>query len=118
MRRHLAGSQNKLLILYCACTHEEDAGDVAMQLIHKFQYKDIRLLEGGWTEWLKLGYPIEKQGEMKVFFGSLQWWSRMNPDIVLPLPGQACFQSLAIAGYWKFKKEGSDHSLDRESLPG
>jgi sulfur-carrier protein adenylyltransferase/sulfurtransferase len=52
--------QNKPLILYCACTHEEDAGDVAMQLIQKFGFKDVKLLRGGWTEWQKLGYPIEK----------------------------------------------------------
>jgi len=52
--------RNRLLVLYCACTHEEDAGDVAMQLMKKFGYKTIKLLQGGWMEWEKVGYPIEK----------------------------------------------------------
>lgn len=54
--------RDKLLILYCACAHEEDATDVANQLIEKFEYeyKNIKLLEGGWIQWVKLGYPSEK----------------------------------------------------------
>jgi len=52
--------RNKVLILYCACEHEEDATDVANQLIKKFGYKEIKLLAGGWIQWVKLGYPTEK----------------------------------------------------------
>lgn len=52
--------KDKLLVLYCACTHEEDAGDVAMQLITKYGYKNILLLQGGWLRWMELGYPVEK----------------------------------------------------------
>jgi rhodanese-related sulfurtransferase len=51
---------NKLLILYCACTHEEDALDMATQL-YEFGYMNIKLLEGGWLKWVELGYPIEKK---------------------------------------------------------
>ena len=54
-------SRDKLLILYCACAHEEDSADVANQLIKKFGYKNIKLLEGGWVQWVKLGYPIGKK---------------------------------------------------------
>ena len=53
--------RDKVLILYCACSHEEDSGEVADQLIKKFGYKDIKLLEGGWLRWVELGYPIEKK---------------------------------------------------------
>lgn len=53
--------RNKMLILYCACGHEEDSTDVANQLINEFEYKSIKLLEGGWLRWLELGYPIEKK---------------------------------------------------------
>ncbi|MBC7223632.1 MAG: rhodanese-like domain-containing protein [Anaerolineae bacterium] len=53
--------KDKLLVLYCACTHEEDAGDVAMQLITKYGYKNILLLQGGWLRWMELGYPVEKE---------------------------------------------------------
>lgn len=52
--------RNKMLVLYCACTHEEDATDVANQLIEKFGYQNIKLIEGGWLQWFKLGYPVEK----------------------------------------------------------
>jgi rhodanese-related sulfurtransferase len=52
--------KDKLLVLYCACTHEEDASDVAMQLITKFDYTKIMLLDGGWMKWVELGYPQEK----------------------------------------------------------
>jgi rhodanese-related sulfurtransferase len=52
--------RDKLLILYCACQHEEDATDVANKLMENFGYKKIKLLEGGWLKWVKLGYPVEK----------------------------------------------------------
>lgn len=54
--------KDKLLVMYCACAHEEDTGDVAMQLITNFGYKKIALLEGGWNRWMELGYPTEKGG--------------------------------------------------------
>ena len=52
--------RDKALILYCACTHEEDSTDMANQLVKEFGYKDIKLLAGGWIQWVKLGYPAEK----------------------------------------------------------
>jgi rhodanese-related sulfurtransferase len=52
--------RNKLLVLYCACTHEEDSTDVANQL-RIFGYNNIKVLEGGWLRWQELGYPIEKK---------------------------------------------------------
>jgi rhodanese-related sulfurtransferase len=51
--------RNILLILYCACSHEEDSTDVASQLM-EFGYNNIKILEGGWLRWVELGYPIEK----------------------------------------------------------
>ena len=54
--------KDKLLILYCACAHEEDASDVAMQMIERFGYEKIMLLEGGWLRWVELGYEVEKGG--------------------------------------------------------
>ena len=52
--------RNKLLVLYCACSHEEDSSDVAEQLIKKFGYRQVKVLEGGWLRWKELGYPIVK----------------------------------------------------------
>jgi len=52
--------KDKTLILYCDCSHEEDSLDVATQLTEKWGYTNIKVLEGGWSNWLKLGYPMEK----------------------------------------------------------
>ncbi len=72
--------RDKMLILYCDCAHAEDtsnvtiplankeescapgddSNDVAQQLMDKFGYTNIRVLEGGWSKWQQLGYPIDK----------------------------------------------------------
>ena len=52
--------REKTLILYCDCGQEEDSLDVATQLKYKFGYEKVKVLEGGWTAWQKLGYPVEK----------------------------------------------------------
>ena len=52
--------RDKTLILYCDCPHEEDSQDVANQLNEKWGYGNIKLLERGWSNWLKMGYPTEK----------------------------------------------------------
>jgi rhodanese-related sulfurtransferase len=70
--------RDKMLILYCdcaapealdltnplgsksdSCPAEDDASDVADQLMRKFGYTNIRVLEGGWSRWQQLGYPVE-----------------------------------------------------------
>jgi rhodanese-related sulfurtransferase len=53
--------KDKTLVLYCDCAHEEDSTDVAGQLKEKWQYSNVKLLEGGWGTWNKLGYPSEKK---------------------------------------------------------
>jgi len=72
--------KNKLLVLYCdcatggnstdifeqltgksgSCSSDDDSTDLAGQLMRKFGYKNIKILEGGWSRWKQLGYPIEK----------------------------------------------------------
>ena len=52
--------KNKLLVLYCDCGHEEDSISVGTQLMNKWGYSNIKILEGGWSGWMKLGYPTEK----------------------------------------------------------
>jgi rhodanese-related sulfurtransferase len=53
--------RDKMLILYCDCAHEEDSIDTATQLIEKFGYKNVKLLEGGWSRWQQLGCPVDKK---------------------------------------------------------
>ena len=77
--------RDRLLILYCDCGHAEDSPnltipltnkqescapdddstDVAQQLMDKFGYKNIKVLEGGWSKWQQLGYPIDKGVNVK-----------------------------------------------------
>lgn len=52
--------KNKDLILYCACTHDEDSTDLANQLVTRFGYTRVKLLEGGWLKWVELNYPQAK----------------------------------------------------------
>jgi 3-mercaptopyruvate sulfurtransferase SseA len=73
--------RDKMLILYCDCAHAEDSigvsdplssksdscsadddsTDVAEQLTGKFGYRNIKILEGGWSKWQQLGYPVDKR---------------------------------------------------------
>lgn len=53
--------RNKTLILYCDCANEEDSADVGEQLIKRFEYTNVKVLEGGWTKWLEAGYPVDKK---------------------------------------------------------
>lgn len=55
--------QDRILVLYCDCTHEEDSTDLAKQLLRKWEYVYVRVLKGGWSQWQKLGYPIEKSSD-------------------------------------------------------
>jgi len=52
--------KDKILIIYCDCAHEEDSIDTAAQLKEKWDYTNVKVLQGGWTKWMTLGYPIEK----------------------------------------------------------
>jgi rhodanese-related sulfurtransferase len=52
--------KDKMLVLYCDCAHEEDSIDTATQLMEKWDYTNIKLLQGGWSGWMNLGYPVEK----------------------------------------------------------
>jgi len=61
LKSHRNLPKDKTLILYCDCAHEEDSADVARQLKDKWGYTNIKLLEGGWSNWQKLGYPIDKK---------------------------------------------------------
>jgi len=47
--------RDKTLVLYCACNDHEDSADMAQKL-SLVGYLDVKVLEGGWFEWLDLGY--------------------------------------------------------------
>ena len=47
--------RDKTLVIYCACNDHEDSVDMARKL-GLVGYLDVKVLEGGWFEWLDLGY--------------------------------------------------------------
>ena len=49
----------KLLIIYCGCAGEEASKSVARQLISDWGFRQVKVLDGGFHRWLKLGYPTE-----------------------------------------------------------
>ena len=49
----------KLLIIYCGCAGEEASKRVAQQLMSDWGFKQVKVLDGGFNRWLKLGYPTE-----------------------------------------------------------
>ncbi|MBP1698368.1 MAG: Cytochrome c family protein [Deltaproteobacteria bacterium] len=51
--------RTKLLIIYCGCAGEEASKSVARQLVSDWGFKKIKVLDGGFSRWLKLGYPTE-----------------------------------------------------------
>ncbi len=51
--------RTKLLILYCGCAGEEASKNVARQLMSDWGFKQIKVLDGGFSRWLRLGYPTE-----------------------------------------------------------
>jgi rhodanese-related sulfurtransferase len=53
--------RDKMLIFYCDCAHEEDSTSVATQMKQKFGFSNVRTLQGGWSGWQKLGYPVDKK---------------------------------------------------------
>jgi len=57
--------REKTLVLYCACNNEEDSTDMARQL-SLIGYRKVKVLKGGWFEWLKLKYKtVSKEDEQK-----------------------------------------------------
>ena len=52
-------SRTKLLVLYCGCAGEEASKNLAQQLMENWGFKQIKVLDGGFSRWLRLGYPTE-----------------------------------------------------------
>ena len=50
--------RNKTLIMYCPCG-PDDADSIAMaKQLRIFGYFRVKILHGGWFEWLDKGYPV------------------------------------------------------------
>jgi len=57
--------RDKMLVIYCACKDHEDSTDVARQL-SLLSYHNVKVLKGGWFQWLALKYKTESKEDTKV----------------------------------------------------
>lgn len=46
------------IVTYCACPKDE-ASIAAAQILQASGFKRVRVLQGGWTEWLRANGPVE-----------------------------------------------------------
>jgi 3-mercaptopyruvate sulfurtransferase SseA len=46
------------MVLYCSCKEDKLSVYVSEKLI-RMGFHKVYVLQGGWNEWLKAGYPIE-----------------------------------------------------------
>lgn len=56
--------REKTIVVYCACKDHEDSSDVARQL-SLLGYRNVKVLRGGWFEWLKLKYKTVSKDDEK-----------------------------------------------------
>lgn len=54
-------SANDVLVLYCACPHDEASIIAAYQLTSTYKRKNVYVLKGGINEWIAKGYPFDLQ---------------------------------------------------------
>jgi rhodanese-related sulfurtransferase len=50
------------VVLYCSCPEGKIEEGYAYQLLRQMGYRNVSVLEGGFTEWRRLGYPVETDG--------------------------------------------------------
>jgi rhodanese-related sulfurtransferase len=49
------------VVLYCACPEGNIEEGYSYQLLREMGYRNVSVLEGGFTEWRRLGYPVETE---------------------------------------------------------
>jgi rhodanese-related sulfurtransferase len=50
------------VVLYCSCAEGNVDEGYSYQLLRELGYRNVSVLEGGFTEWRRLGYPVETDG--------------------------------------------------------
>jgi rhodanese-related sulfurtransferase len=50
--------RDREIVTYCACPKDE-ASIAAAQILQSGGFKRVRVLQGGWTEWLKVNGPVQ-----------------------------------------------------------
>lgn len=50
--------RDREIVTYCACPKDESS-IAAAQILQASGFKNVRVLQGGWTEWLKANGPVQ-----------------------------------------------------------
>ena len=54
--------RNSEIVTYCACPKDE-ASIAAARILQESGFTRVRVLQGGWTEWLKAGGPVQPRAK-------------------------------------------------------
>ena len=50
---------DKLIVFYCNCPHEEDSAPMVLEMWNLgYDHDKVKALQGGLSQWEKLGYPL------------------------------------------------------------
>ena len=51
-------SKDREIVTYCACPKDQSSIQAA-QILQASGFKRVRVLQGGWTEWLRVNGPVQ-----------------------------------------------------------
>jgi rhodanese-related sulfurtransferase len=54
--------KDREIVTYCACPKDESS-IAAAQILQAAGFKRVRVLQGGWTEWVKAGGPVDQKAK-------------------------------------------------------
>lgn len=54
--------KDREIVTYCSCPKDE-ASIAAAQILQASGFKRVRVLQGGWLEWIKANGPVEPRGK-------------------------------------------------------
>jgi len=54
--------KDREIVTYCSCPKDE-ASIAAAQILQASGFKRVRVLQGGWTEWLRVNGPVEARSK-------------------------------------------------------
>jgi len=54
--------KDREIVTYCSCPKDE-ASIAAAQILQAGGFKRVRVLQGGWTEWLRVNGPVEARSK-------------------------------------------------------
>jgi rhodanese-related sulfurtransferase len=55
-------SKNSEIVTYCACSKDQSS-IAAAQILQESGFTRVRVLQGGWSEWLRVGGPVQPRAK-------------------------------------------------------